>query len=256
MEDKLQQIEVTAQKIYGRPYSMLTEKEKEALATAFGARRQDLDDLFDLGYSMMPQGDAEMLKTGKLSHANWGGALANAARAGAGAYGMSKARQGRRELAGKEEVARNAARDVAMNSSGQYLKALGDMVRGGSQPAPQQPAPQPAAAPAPQAPAPQQPQLQGPQGPQPPMRPLVQPPTPFGEAGMPIQKQVNQEMSSLMQGQGGTMNNPAAQANNPGINAYEELFPGFASGKYRPPENAEEKRRRKNAEMAMRMRGW
>ena len=125
-QEKLQEVQVQAQRIYGRGWEQLSQEEKDALATAFGAKREQLDKEFAVASELLTQGmeAAPMIQTGGLHHANWGGALGNVAKSAAGAYALRKHKKGVEGLNATEEMARNAGRDVAMRAQSDYMRAL------------------------------------------------------------------------------------------------------------------------------------
>jgi hypothetical protein len=187
--------------------------------------------MFVAAYGMMPEQQAQMIQSGNISTANWGGALGNVARAGASAYGMRKARKKMDKLSEREEVARKGARDVAMHHRSRQNKMLSDLIRA------QQAGTKPqGTAPPPTAPT-----------------PTLEPIIPQGKrkqvpmiGGQTQKQQTGAEMSMQMQGNRGTMENPA-------INAYESFMQMPAQGtlpEYKGPEWQREKQR----EMAERMR--
>ena len=122
--EQLEEIQVTAERIYGRPYHMLEEEEKDALATAFGIEKQAIEDQLTLAYSMVEDGQSEMLGNGRTQFANWGGTIGELARNAVAAKKIRETEGRRDELSNKERMGRRAAADVGMYNMQEMMRSM------------------------------------------------------------------------------------------------------------------------------------
>lgn len=123
-EEMLEEIQVVAQRKHGKPFALLTEEEKEAIYRDYVGERDVANAEFAQGDELINQPAAEMIQTGDLHHANWGGALGNALKAGAGAYKQHKAKGDLEDLSDSYQKGSQAAGQVAAHQQQQNMNLL------------------------------------------------------------------------------------------------------------------------------------
>ena len=162
-EDELQEIEVLAQRRYGRPFSILTEEEKAAIYRDYEGERDVLNAEYMGGEGLANTPTPEGRSAGDVYRAanplEHLGAVANR---GVGSYQKKQAREGLEGLSKDFQLGSRAAGDVAADSQSSLMSMMAQRMRQGGQ---GQGQPQPAA-PA----APVQTQQQPMQPPRPPMQ--------------------------------------------------------------------------------------
>jgi hypothetical protein len=147
----LEEVQVLAQRKYGRPFDALSEEEKKAIYRDYVNEGKMAEADYLTGQEMLATAEPDSRSDGRLVVAsNPLEHLGTAALRGVGAYQQRGAREKMDSLSKDYALGSRAAGDVAAHSNGQQMSMMAQMLRGG---APQNAQP-PSAPPVQQAPQP------------------------------------------------------------------------------------------------------
>ena len=137
MKDKLA---VLAEQRYQLPYDMLTSEQQDELLSEyarlegtyndFEGQRSDAEANREFGQELVLKDPSQMIQTGGLHHANWGGAFGDLARTYVGAKKMKEANKRLGEISEEQGTATAATGDLAAEEARKkrnwYLHLLGN----------------------------------------------------------------------------------------------------------------------------------
>lgn len=176
-EEILKEVTVLAEKKYGRPFSALSEDEKNAIFRDYVTDKEKAGARYDQGAELMATAMPQGRQVGDIYQAAspWE-MLGNVAQRGVGAYQQKTAMDEMGDIAGDFSKGSRAAGDVAAHNQGQQMSMMAQMLRGGQQAGGTAPPP-------PQGPPPVQ-QVQQPMAPQGPTPPQQGGGQPGGQMGL------------------------------------------------------------------------